>query len=114
MIAVYGIDRALLAQSDLTSDTVGDRVVVLDAPYALDKAGLLSSVACQMRCRAVQRSRYSGALKEISLHLFGYDSDLLRKPAFGCAGSPSPSLYLLCVLACEPLSPFWPARLSAR
>ncbi|MDQ3616264.1 MAG: hypothetical protein M3393_06530 [Actinomycetota bacterium] len=26
LIAVYGIDRTLLAQSDPTSDTVGDRV----------------------------------------------------------------------------------------
>lgn len=78
LVAEYGIDRALLAQADPTSDIVGDRVVVLDPPYALDKAGLLSTVAVRLRCRAVQRRRYVGGAKQISLHLFGYESDLLR------------------------------------
>lgn len=78
LIAAYGIDRALLAQADPTSDVVGDRVVVLDPPYALDKAGLLSSVAFELRCRSVQRARYVGGAKQLSLHLFGYESDLLR------------------------------------
>jgi len=78
LMAVYGIDRALLAVTDPDSDVVGDRVVVLDAPYARDKATLLSGVAEQMRCRSVLRTRYPGGAKELSLHLFGYDSDLLR------------------------------------
>ena len=54
--------------------------MVLDAPYALDKAALLSSVAFALRCRSVRRVRYVGprATKQISLHLFGFDSDLLR------------------------------------
>lgn len=78
LIAAYGIDRALLARADPTSDVVGDRVVVLDPPYALDKAGLLSSVAFELRCRSVQRARYVDGAKQLSLHLFGYESDLLR------------------------------------
>ncbi|MGH3333652.1 MAG: DUF2786 domain-containing protein [Nocardioidaceae bacterium] len=78
LIAAYGIDRALLAQADPSSDVVGDRVVVLDPPYALDKADLLSGVACRLRCRSVQRTRYVDGDKQISLHLFGYDSDLTR------------------------------------
>jgi len=78
LIAVYGIDRALLAESVPESDVVGDRVVVLDPPYALDKAGLLSGVATTLRCRAVQRQRYDGGRKQLSIHLFGYDSDLVR------------------------------------
>lgn len=78
LVAQYGIDRALLAQADPASDIVGDRVVVLDAPYALDKAGMLSAVAVQLRCRAVRRTRYVDGVKQISLHLFGYESDLLR------------------------------------
>jgi hypothetical protein len=78
LVAAYGIDRALLAEEVPTSDPLGDRVVVLDPPYALDKAGLLSSVAIRLRCRAVQRVRYADRTKEISLHLFGYDSDLVR------------------------------------
>jgi hypothetical protein len=80
LMATYGIDRALLAETMPDSDVVGDRVVVLDAPYALDKASLLSSVAFELRCRAVRRIRYVGprATKEVSIHLFGYDSDLVR------------------------------------
>jgi hypothetical protein len=78
LMAAYGIDRAMLAAADPDSDVVGDRVVVLEAPYARDKAGLLSGIAHQMRCRSVLRTRYPGRAKEISLHLFGYDSDLLR------------------------------------
>ena len=78
LIAAYGIDRALLAESAPETDVVGDRVVVLDAPYALDKAGLLSGVATALRCRAVQRTRYDAGVKELSMHLFGYDSDLAR------------------------------------
>lgn len=78
LVAAYGIDRALLAQKDPESDVVGDRVVVLDSPYALDKADLLGGVACRLRCRAVQRHRYVDGRKEISLHLFGYESDLTR------------------------------------
>lgn len=78
LIATYGIDRALLALADPTSDIVGDRIVVLDPPYALDKADLLSGVAIRLRCRSVQRVRYVENAKQISLHLFGYESDLLR------------------------------------
>jgi hypothetical protein len=78
LMAAYGIDRALLAASDPDSDVVGDRVVVLDAPYARDKASLLSGIARELRCRSVLRTRYLGGAKELSVHLFGYDSDLLR------------------------------------
>lgn len=80
LVASYGIDRALLAEEVPGSDVVGDRVVVMDAPYALDKASLLSSVAHALRCQAVRRVRYVGprTRKEVSIHLFGYDSDLFR------------------------------------
>ncbi|MGH3356427.1 MAG: DUF2786 domain-containing protein [Nocardioidaceae bacterium] len=78
LMAAYGIDRALLAATDPDSDIVGDRVVVLEAPYARDKATLLSGLAHQLRCRSVLRTGYRDGGREISLHLFGYDSDLLR------------------------------------
>jgi hypothetical protein len=78
LIAAYGIDRALLAETAPGSDAVGDRVVVLDAPYALDKANLLSGVALALRCQAVQRTRYDAGAKELSMHLFGFESDLGR------------------------------------
>ncbi len=81
LIADYGIDRALLAAADPARDPVGDRVVVLDAPYAADKADLLATVATRLRCACVRRTRYpSGPRgpKELSLHLFGHSSDLER------------------------------------
>ena len=80
LVASYGIDRALLAEEVPESDVVGDRAVVLDAPYALDKASLLSAVAHALRCQAVRRIRYVGpdARKQVSIHLFGYESDLFR------------------------------------
>lgn len=78
LVAAYGIDRALLAEAVPDSDVVGDRVVLLEAPYALDKAGLLSGVAQALRCRAVQRTRYVDGAKQLSMHLFGYGSDLTR------------------------------------
>lgn len=78
LIADYGIDRALLAASDPDSDPLGDRVVTLDAPYASDKADLLSTVASRLRCRAVTRTRRTAGGKEMSLHLFGHAADLER------------------------------------
>lgn len=78
LIADYGIDQALLAQADPASDPVGDRVLTMDAPYAADKADLLSTVARRLRCRAVQRTRRRDGRRELSLHLFGHHSDLER------------------------------------
>ena len=78
LISAYGIDRALLAQSDPDSDVVGDRVVVLERPYAQDKASLLATVAGRLRCQAVQRVRHVDGEKQVSLHLFGYGADLQR------------------------------------
>jgi hypothetical protein len=78
LIADYGIDRALLAASDPSRDPVGERVVLMDAPYAADKADLLSTVAHELRCRVVQRTRHLDGVKELSLHLFGHESDLQR------------------------------------
>ena len=78
LIAKYGIDRALLAQQDPASDVVGDTVLVVDPPYALDKANLLQRVAVELRCAAVQRTRYVAGMKQLSIHLFGFESDLQR------------------------------------
>ena len=81
LIADYGIDRALLAAADPARDPVGDRVVVVDAPYAADKADLLATVATSLRCGCVRRTRREPGLrgaKELSIHLFGHASDLER------------------------------------
>jgi hypothetical protein len=78
LIAKYGVDRALLAESDPTSDVVGDRVIDLPAPYAIDKCALLSGVAGALRCQSVRRQSWSGERKSFSMHLFGFASDLDR------------------------------------
>jgi hypothetical protein len=79
LIATYGVDRALLAEELPGSDVIGDRIVTLPAPYARDKAALLTQVAVPLRCRTVLRERRdpSGA-REFSVHLFGFASDLER------------------------------------
>jgi hypothetical protein len=73
LIAKYGVDQALLAGADPAVDPVGDRVVPLEAPYALDKAGLLAAVAVPLRCRVVRRTRDG-----VTVHLFGHATDLER------------------------------------
>ncbi len=78
LVAAYGIDRALLAGRDPATDAVGDRVVVLDPPYSRDKGDLLAAVASALRCQVVQRRRWVEGTKELSLHLFGFGSDLER------------------------------------
>ncbi|MDG4834456.1 DUF2786 domain-containing protein [Solwaraspora sp. WMMD1047] len=74
LIARYGVDRALLAAADPTSDPVGDLVIEVIPPYALDKAGLLAGVAGALRCRSVRRRERAG----YAMHLFGFASDLER------------------------------------
>jgi hypothetical protein len=78
LIAKYGVDRAMLADADPTSDVVGDRVIDLPSPYAIDKCGLLSGVASALRCQSVRRQTRVGDRKAFSMHLFGFASDLDR------------------------------------
>ncbi|RZU50735.1 uncharacterized protein DUF2786 [Krasilnikovia cinnamomea] len=79
LIAKYGIDQALLADSAPGVDVVGDRVIEMDAPYARDKAGLLAGIAHALRCKTVRRTQHTpGDGKRISMHLFGFGADLDR------------------------------------
>jgi len=78
LIAKYGVDRAMLADTSPEADPIGDRTVRLDAPYARDKADLLATVAVALRCKVVQRVRRIDGGREVSLHLFGHASDLDR------------------------------------
>jgi hypothetical protein len=78
LIAKYGVDRALLAAASPEVDPVGDRVVAVHPPYALDKAGLLAAVANALRCRSVRRKQWSGGAYAYTMHLFGCESDLER------------------------------------
>ncbi|ASW53086.1 DUF2786 domain-containing protein [Plantactinospora sp. KBS50] len=98
LIARYGVDRALLATREPGTDPIGDRVVELPPPYALDKAGLLAGVATALRCRSVRRRSGPG---RFTMHLFGFTSDLDRaellftsllvQAAHGLAGTPVPA-----------------------
>jgi hypothetical protein len=94
------VDRALLAAVAPELDPVGDRVVGVPAPYALDKSGLLATVAAALRCRTVRRKQYRDGAYEYDMHLFGFASDLERtdllytsllvKAAFGMAAAAVP------------------------
>jgi hypothetical protein len=102
LIAKYGVDRALLAAATPETDLVGDRVVRVFAPYALDKAGLLATVASALRCRTVRRKEWFGGGYSYSMHLFGFASDLERvdllytsllvQASYGLANAPVPEL----------------------
>lgn len=81
LMGKYGVDAALLAQSDPGRDAVGDRVIDLHAPYAREKGALGGAVADALRCTAVlktlqRRGASSGLRSERALHVFGHSSDL--------------------------------------
>src|SRR4051812_35955476 len=78
LIAKYGVDRALLAAGRPETDPLGDRIIAVAAPYALDKTGLLATVAGALRCRCVRRKQWTGTAYAYGMHLFGFDSDLER------------------------------------
>lgn len=78
LIAQYGIDQALLAHAQHRRDAIGSQVVVLERPFAADKADLLATVAVRLRCACVRRTDRRDGVKELSLHVFGHESDLLR------------------------------------
>ena len=78
LIAKYGVDQALLAAAAPGVDPVGDRVIAVHAPYALDKAGLLATVAGALRCRTVRRKEWQRGSYAYVMHLFGFASDLER------------------------------------
>jgi len=69
LIAKYGIDQALLAARRPDAPDVGNRRVVLDTPYAREKASLLHVVARATGCRSV-------GLGADTVHLFGFEADL--------------------------------------
>lgn len=78
LIAQYGIDRALVEESQPQRATAADLVVETDPPYARDKIDLLASVAVPLGCQLIRRSRRTGASTLHSAHLFGMGADLDR------------------------------------
>src|SRR5262245_38719861 len=77
LIAKYGIEAALLANDGKTRDVVGDRIVVIDAPYMTDKSILLNNIALPLRVKAVRRDSTRTATR-LEMHLFGFAADLER------------------------------------
>jgi uncharacterized protein DUF2786 len=100
LIAKYGVDMALLAATSPESDVVGDRVIAIYAPYALDKAALLGTVAMALRCRSVRTKTMAVGGYSYTMHLFGFASDLDRtdllytsllvQASYGLAAAPVP------------------------
>jgi hypothetical protein len=78
LMARHGVDRAMLAASDPDSDVLGDRIVVIEGSYHVDKQRFLAGIAKELGCRAVLRMRHVNGVKQYSVHLFGFDSDLER------------------------------------
>jgi hypothetical protein len=76
LIAKYGIDNALLVADHPEVDRVKDRAVRIHPPYASEKARLLQVVAKGMRCRAVALQRRADGVRQFSVHLFGFGTDL--------------------------------------
>jgi hypothetical protein len=105
LIAKYGIDRAMLADAQPDTDRIGDRTIVMDAPYARDKAGLLHAIAVPLRCKTVLHRRYVAGRKQLSIHLFGYAADLDRVELLYT----SLLVQAAHALAVEPV-PYWESR----
>jgi hypothetical protein len=78
LMARYGVDRAMLADGDESLDALGDRTILLDPPYALDKFELISGIARALGLRVVRRIEYVAAGKQVAAVLFGFGSDLER------------------------------------
>ncbi|MDH6462086.1 hypothetical protein M2302_002261 [Micromonospora sp. A200] len=78
LMAQYGITRAMLASADPTTDVIGDKIVVIEGAYALDKQRLLDSVAQALGAKCVLRTRYPNGKRQYQVHLFAYGSDLER------------------------------------
>jgi hypothetical protein len=80
LMARYGVDEALLAQTAPGRDVVGDRIIDLHAPYAREKGTLGARVAAGLRCRSALRTVPTvvdgSARNKRSLHLFGHEGDL--------------------------------------
>ena len=70
----YGIERAMLADADPGSDLIGEREILVDAPYARDKRDLLSAIGHALGCQMIFRQRF-GRIYGV---LFGFGSDMDR------------------------------------
>jgi hypothetical protein len=75
LMARYGIDRALLAASQPSTDHPTDRVIDVASPWAQVQAHLLCGVASAMRCQCVLLPHPGPGTR---IHVFGFASDIER------------------------------------
>jgi hypothetical protein len=75
LMARYGIDRALLADTAPETDKPADTVIDVDNPWAQVKAHLLTGIAAALRCQCILIPRRDPGTR---VHAFGYASDLER------------------------------------
>lgn len=80
LMAKYGIERAMLADSDPSADKPGDRVIVIEGSYIPDRVALLVCIYGPLNCRGLRRRSYDYNKNKYvtEIHLFGYESDLDR------------------------------------
>lgn len=71
LMARHGIDEALVAEHE-GSTRIGNRRIALPAPYARDKATLVSAIAMALRCKAVMITTN----RTLVVQVFGLDGDL--------------------------------------
>ncbi|WP_371671244.1 DUF2786 domain-containing protein [Streptomyces sp. NBC_00289] len=71
LMAKYGIERAMLADSDPSQDRPGDRIIKITGTYAKDRIYLLGYIADALGCKGIN-------LRGGEVHMFGYESDLER------------------------------------
>lgn len=101
LIARYGIDQARLDASKKRPTSAGDVLITIDAPYALDKLGIMCAVAFPLGCRIVSRKSTTPGRPGQEAHLFGMAADLDRtqilftsllvQATFGLAATPLPT-----------------------
>lgn len=75
LMAKYGIEQALLADSRPTADVPGSRIFTVQNPWAGERASLLYGLAGALRCRAIHISAPKGSRR---VHVYGFASDLER------------------------------------
>ncbi|MEU2111537.1 DUF2786 domain-containing protein [Streptomyces sp. NPDC019507] len=71
LMAKYGVERAMLADSDPSQDRPGDRVIKIKGTYGKDRIYFLGYIADALGCKGIN-------LRNGEVHLFGYESDLER------------------------------------
>ncbi|GAA4102292.1 DUF2786 domain-containing protein [Actinomadura miaoliensis] len=76
LIAKYGIDQAMIPQGEPGANKASDHKITCRRPWAMEKAQLCGWLAQALRCEVVLLP--SGGKGWVTVHIFGYDSDLRR------------------------------------